>query len=215
MIDLAWSRPSRAGHVAGSSADNPRHGAEPGRLLPGPRGLQSVLLPACPGIVQKTMDKFARLFGRAVSFVRLRRRARRRPGDRHHGLRRGVVEETVENLNAAGTEGGLVIVRSTARSTPRPWSRAIPKSAKIIAVLDRTKEPGGSRRAALPGRHHRAGRMLGGIGRRPACPRSSAGVTACRPRSSPRPWWPASSRRCASRSPSGTSPSASSTTSRT
>ena len=38
---------------------------------------------------------------------------------------------------------------------------ALPKTVKKIAVLDRTKEPGAGRRAALPGRGHGPGRGLG------------------------------------------------------
>ena len=67
--------------------DDPRHGAESRRLLPGPRGLQS-LLPRLSHIVQDAMDRLAARTGRRVSPVRLRRRARRRAGDRHDGLRR-------------------------------------------------------------------------------------------------------------------------------
>ena len=43
---------------------------------------------ACPEIVQKAMDKFAALAGRAVSPVRLRRRSGCRARDRGDGLRR-------------------------------------------------------------------------------------------------------------------------------
>ncbi len=53
-----------------------------------------------------------------------------------------VIEEVIDYLPAAGEKVGLVKVRLY-----RPWSseailKAIPKSAKKIAVLDRTKEPG-------------------------------------------------------------------------
>ena len=43
---------------------------------------------ACPEIVQKAMDKFAKLTGRAIPPVRLCRRAGCRACDRYHGLRR-------------------------------------------------------------------------------------------------------------------------------
>ena len=43
---------------------------------------------ACPTIVQKAMDKFAKLVGPPVPAVRLRRRAGRRARDRDDGLRR-------------------------------------------------------------------------------------------------------------------------------
>ena len=53
-----------------------------------------------------------------------------------------VAEEVIDYLTAAGEKVGLVKVRLY-----RPWSaeallKAIPKTAKKIAVLDRTKEPG-------------------------------------------------------------------------
>ena len=53
-----------------------------------------------------------------------------------------VIEETVNHLNASGDKVGLLKVRLY-----RPWStehflEALPASAKRIAVLDRTKEPG-------------------------------------------------------------------------
>jgi len=53
-----------------------------------------------------------------------------------------IVEETVNYLNGKGEKTGLVKVRLY-----RPWSSehfvaALPKTAKRIAVLDRTKEPG-------------------------------------------------------------------------
>lgn len=53
-----------------------------------------------------------------------------------------VVEETITHLNQQGSKLGLIKVRIY-----RPWSadhliKVIPDSAKSIAVLDRTKEPG-------------------------------------------------------------------------
>ncbi len=52
-----------------------------------------------------------------------------------------VAEEVIDYLTAKGEKVGLIKVRLY-----RPWSSAlinvIPKTAKKIAVLDRTKEPG-------------------------------------------------------------------------
>ena len=53
-----------------------------------------------------------------------------------------VVEEVIDYLTAKGEKVGLIKVRLY-----RPWSseailKVIPKTAKKIAVLDRTKEPG-------------------------------------------------------------------------
>ena len=67
-----------------------RHRAEPRRLLPGARDRATRSTCACPAIVQNAMDKFAKLAGRAVPPVRLRRRAGRRARHRPDGLgRRG------------------------------------------------------------------------------------------------------------------------------
>ncbi len=64
-------RDDRRGSRAGAPRPGPdarpagpaRHGPEPGRVLPGPRGHQP-LLRCCAGIVKKAMDKFAKLTGR-------------------------------------------------------------------------------------------------------------------------------------------------------
>jgi pyruvate-ferredoxin/flavodoxin oxidoreductase len=99
---------------------------------------------AVPGIVQKTMDKFARLFGRPYHLFDYVGAA---DADRViviMGSGAGVVEETVEKLLEEGQKVGLVIVRLCRPFDAEAMVRAIPKSARIIAVLDRTKEPGGA-----------------------------------------------------------------------
>jgi len=96
----------------------------------------------CAGIVQKHMDKFAKLVGRQYHLFDYAGAA---DADRVivvMGSGIGVVEETVEKLAAEGQKVGLVKVRLF-----RPWDaeafvEALPKSVKHIAVLDRTKEPG-------------------------------------------------------------------------
>jgi hypothetical protein len=52
----SWSRPPR--RALTPDAGHARHGAEPRRLLPGARSANPYYI-ATPGIVQKTMDKFA------------------------------------------------------------------------------------------------------------------------------------------------------------
>ncbi len=96
----------------------------------------------CAAIVQKHMDKFAKLVGRQYHLFDY-------VGDPNAervivvmGSGAGVVEETVEKLVAEGEKVGLLIVRLY-----RPWESkhfiaALPKTVKKIAVLDRTKEPG-------------------------------------------------------------------------
>ena len=77
----------------GDEPGHPRragHGSEPGRVLPGPRGVQPYYL-AVPGIVQATMDSLAQTDRALVRPGRVPRRSRRRAGHRAHGLgsRRG------------------------------------------------------------------------------------------------------------------------------
>ncbi len=97
-----------------------------------------------PGIVEGAMRRFAELTGRSYDLVS------------YHGdpeAERVVVvmgsgAETcvqgVDHLNAQGQKVGVVQIRLY-----RPWPvehilAAIPLSAKVVAVLDRTKEPGSS-----------------------------------------------------------------------
>ena len=129
---------------------------------------------AAPGIVQETMDRFAKLIGPAVSPVRLRRRAGRRPGDRGDGLRRRRAEETVEKLTAEGEKVGVVKVRLFRPFDVKAFLAACPRRSRRIAVLDRTKEPGGARRAAVSGRGDGPGRELGS-GRATPMPRVIGG----------------------------------------
>ena len=103
-------------------------------------------------------------------------------------------QETVEYLVEQRREGrpaeGPPLPALPARSLHR---RHCPPPAKTIAVLDRTKEPGVDRRAALPGRRHRSRRGRHG---KPSTRASSAAATACPRRNSPRPWSRASTTRC-------------------
>ncbi|HVN84161.1 MAG TPA: pyruvate:ferredoxin (flavodoxin) oxidoreductase, partial [Candidatus Binatia bacterium] len=96
----------------------------------------------CAAIVQKHMDKFAKLVGRQYHLFDYVGAA---DADRVivvMGSGAGVVEETVGKLVEEGQKVGMVVVRLY-----RPWDSAalvaaLPKTAKRIAVLDRTKEPG-------------------------------------------------------------------------
>ena len=94
------------------------------------------------GIVQDTMDQFAELTGRQYKLFNYYG-----ADDAEHviimmGSGVETVEETIKILNAQGAKLGVVNVRLF-----RPFSRerlleALPKTAKKIAVLDRTKELG-------------------------------------------------------------------------
>ena len=98
---------------------------------------------AIPSIVQKTMDKFAQVAGRQYHLFDY---VGAPDADRvivAMGSGAEVAQETIEYLNARGEKTGVLKVHLY-----RPWSvehfiQALPASVKSIAVLDRTKEPGG------------------------------------------------------------------------
>ena len=95
-----------------------------------------------PEIVQKTMDKFAGLTGRQY---RLYEYAGAPDAERVMilmGSGADAAEETVAHLTAHGEKVGLVKVRLYRPFAADALLQAIPATAKRIAVLDRTKEPG-------------------------------------------------------------------------
>ena len=97
---------------------------------------------AAAGIVQKHMDKFAKLVGRQYHLFDYTGAADAERVIVVMGSGIGVVEETVEKLVSQGEKVGVLKVRLF-----RPWDSAafvacLPKTIKKIAVLDRTKEPG-------------------------------------------------------------------------
>ncbi len=96
----------------------------------------------CAGIVQKTMDKFAKLVGRQYHLFDYvgAPDAERVIFIMTSGC--GVVEETVEKLASEGEKVGLVKVRLYRPFDGAAMVRALPKTVKTIAALDRTKEPG-------------------------------------------------------------------------
>ena len=96
----------------------------------------------CAGIIQKHMDKFARLFGRAYHLFDY---VGAPDADRvivAMGSGCGVIEEAVDHLVATGEKVGLIIVRLFRPFDTAAMVAALPKSVRKIAVLDRTKEPG-------------------------------------------------------------------------
>jgi pyruvate-ferredoxin/flavodoxin oxidoreductase len=97
---------------------------------------------AVPAIVQKTMDKYAKLSGRAYKIFDY---YGAKDADRIIviiGSGADTVEETVDYLNAKGEKVGLLKVRLYRPFDASAFVKAIPGSVKSIAVLDRTKEPG-------------------------------------------------------------------------
>ncbi len=97
---------------------------------------------ACPGIVQRHMDKFAKLTGRHYHLFDYVGAPDAEDVVVIMGSGAETVHEVVEHLNATGKKIGLIKVRLF-----RPWNieafmQALPKTTKRIAVMDRTKEPG-------------------------------------------------------------------------
>jgi pyruvate-ferredoxin/flavodoxin oxidoreductase len=97
---------------------------------------------AVPGIVQDVMDELAGRTGRQYGLV-----------DYHGtpdadrvvivmGSAAGAVEETVDALVAAGEKVGMLRVRLFQPFPADEILAALPSTARAIAVLDRTKEPG-------------------------------------------------------------------------
>jgi pyruvate-ferredoxin/flavodoxin oxidoreductase len=96
----------------------------------------------CPSIVQKAMDKYAKIVGRQYHLFD------------YYGapdadkviiiMASGcdTVHETVDFLNKKGAKLGVVKVRLFRPLDMKALIEAIPASVKKIAVLDRTKEPG-------------------------------------------------------------------------
>jgi len=100
------------------------------------------LYAACPDIVQKIMDEFAALTGRSYNLFDY-------VGSRDAenvivlmGSGCEAVDETVEYLNAHGSNVGVLKVRLYRPFDGKRFLEALPASVKKIAVLDRTKEPG-------------------------------------------------------------------------
>ncbi|HJS74243.1 MAG TPA: pyruvate:ferredoxin (flavodoxin) oxidoreductase, partial [Vicinamibacteria bacterium] len=97
---------------------------------------------ACPGIVEKMMRKLGERTGRHYGLFDYAGHADAERVIVIMGSGAETVEETVEHLTARGEKVGVLKVRLY-----RPFSRsaffaALPKSARTLAVLDRTKEPG-------------------------------------------------------------------------
>ncbi|MBI5659180.1 MAG: pyruvate:ferredoxin (flavodoxin) oxidoreductase [Nitrosomonadales bacterium] len=97
---------------------------------------------AMPAIVQKTMDKFAGLTGRQYKLYEYVGAADAERVMILMGSGADAAEETVEHLTAHGEKVGVVKVRLYRPFAAAELLKAIPATARRIAVLDRTKEPG-------------------------------------------------------------------------
>ncbi|MDY0082773.1 MAG: pyruvate:ferredoxin (flavodoxin) oxidoreductase [Ignavibacteriaceae bacterium] len=97
---------------------------------------------ACPAIVQKYMDKFAKLTGRQYHLFDYIGAPDAEKIIVMMGSGSQAAEETVEYLAAKGEKVGLIKVRLYRPFSVDHFISALPKTVKSIAVLDRTKEPG-------------------------------------------------------------------------
>jgi pyruvate-ferredoxin/flavodoxin oxidoreductase len=98
--------------------------------------------PVCEKIVQEEMDKFGKLTGRKYKLVDY---VGAKDAERIvvvMGSGADVVQDTVENLVKKGEKVGVVKIRLYRPFPLDAFIKALPKTVKKIAVLDRTKEPG-------------------------------------------------------------------------
>ncbi len=95
-----------------------------------------------PGIVQEEMDKIAQLTGRQYHLVDYFGAPDAERVIIAMGAGAMTTQEVVDHLTAKGEKVGVVNVRLYRPFPAQQLYDAIPKSAKTIAVLDRTKEPG-------------------------------------------------------------------------
>jgi len=97
---------------------------------------------ACPAIVQRVMDRFAKATGRAY---RLFDYVGAPDAERVivlMGSGAEAAQETVEHLVARGEKVGAIKVRLYRPFAVETFMAALPRTVEAIAVLDRTKEPG-------------------------------------------------------------------------
>jgi pyruvate-ferredoxin/flavodoxin oxidoreductase len=97
---------------------------------------------AAPTIVQNAMDQFARLVGRQYHLFDYVGAPDAERVIVMMGSGAEVAHETVEAMVAAGEKVGVLKVRLYRPFSMENFAAALPASAKSIAVLDRTKEPG-------------------------------------------------------------------------
>ena len=95
-----------------------------------------------PDIVQNTFDKFSELTGRQYNLFDYFGAEDAEQVIVVMGSGTGAIEEVVDKLNGEGKKVGVVKVRLYRPWQPHAFLEAVPSTAKRIAVLDRTKEPG-------------------------------------------------------------------------
>ncbi|MHC1739349.1 MAG: pyruvate:ferredoxin (flavodoxin) oxidoreductase [Ignavibacteriaceae bacterium] len=98
----------------------------------------------CPEIVQNQMDKFAKLTGRKYKLFEYLGAPDAERVVVIMGSGAEAAEETVNYLTAKGEKIGVLKVRLYRPFSIKHFIDALPKTVKVITVLDRTKEPGSS-----------------------------------------------------------------------
>ncbi|MFZ0389238.1 MAG: pyruvate:ferredoxin (flavodoxin) oxidoreductase [Calditrichia bacterium] len=96
----------------------------------------------CPAIVQKQMDRFAELTGRQYHLFDYVGHPEAERVIILMGSGAEAAHETVEYLAEQGEKVGVVKVRLYRPFSINAFVKSLPKTVKVIAALDRTKEPG-------------------------------------------------------------------------
>jgi len=97
---------------------------------------------AAPGIVQKAMDEFAKLTGRAYHLFDYVGAPDAERVVVLMGSGAETMDETINYLVNQGEKVGMIKVRLFRPFSSEAFVKALPKTVKAIAALDRTKEPG-------------------------------------------------------------------------
>ena len=139
---------------------------------------------ACPEIVQKYMDKFAKLIGRQYHLFDYVGAPDAERVIVVMGSGAETAGETAEYLVKQGEKVGVLKVHLYRPFSVEHFMKALPATVKSIAVLDRTKEPG----AAGEPLYQDVVTALEGSRARIRIRRLSVGAMGCLPRNSPRPW---------------------------
>ncbi len=95
-----------------------------------------------PAIVQKAMDKFAELTGRQYHLFDYVGAEDAERVIVLMGSGAEVVHDTVDYLTAQGEKVGMIKVRLYRPFDAEAFVAALPETVKVVAALDRTKEPG-------------------------------------------------------------------------
>ena len=99
---------------------------------------------AVPGLAQAAMDKFAKVTGRHYNLFDYYGHPEAERVVVIMGSGGETVVETVKHLAQNGEKVGAVLVRLYRPFSLEHFIKALPKTIKSVAVLDRTKEPGAS-----------------------------------------------------------------------